>query len=287
MIRIARFVAVSFCCVILCFLSPVVAQSQNWSSPADLVRMVSQRELAALNDSSHFHYFDRRQTSEGHTATYGVVETGAGSVEWRVAVDDKPLDSGQKHAEEEWLDKLLAHPEIQHDRQQEEQREIGRRRNLLQVLPQAFLYEKEAAGHQAGIVRLHFRPNPDFHPSTREAQVLRGMEGTLWVNTAALRFVKAQGSLVHDVSFGWGILGHLDQGGKFSLEETQVASGIWRITDLHLGFDGKVLLFKSIQLRVQTHSYDYSRVADHLSLQEGINLLRQQKSSDAPEPDTR
>jgi hypothetical protein len=246
----------------------------TFSSPPDLVAAVCSNELAASTKAARFHYFERRRTGENHTATYEIIETDAGSLEWRVAVDDKPLDPYQRRAEQEWLASLLSNPDRQEDRKREEEREAERRRKLIRVLPQAFLYEREGSERQGRIVRLHFRPNPDFRPPSREAQVFRGMEGTLWVDAVALRFIRAEGRLTRSVSFGWGILGRLDEGGHFSVEESQVAPDTWRITSLALHFDGKMLLFKPIQFRVETRSYNYHKVEDHLSLQQGIELLR-------------
>jgi hypothetical protein len=249
--------------------------SSTKESAKDLVAAAAQNELPSAN-APRFHYFEHRQTDTVHTATYQIVETDAGPLESRVAVDGKPLNPSQRHSEEEWLAKLLAHPEIQQDRQQEEERETERRKKLITVLPEAFLYQQEGTEQQGRIVRLHFRPNPDFHASSREAQVFRGMEGTLWVDTVALRFVRAEGTLFQSVSFGWGILGHLNKGGNFYVEESEVAPDVWRMTNLRLHFDGSMLIFKSIQVRVQNQSYGYRKVPEHLSLEQGVQFLRAQ-----------
>ena len=88
-------------------------------------------------------------------------------------------------------------------------------------MPSAFIYEY--AGIETGqpgigkpgdeLVRLTFRPNLKYDPPTRIEQVLTGMRGYVLIDANRNRLAKIDGVLYKDVSFGWGILGHLDRGG--------------------------------------------------------------------------
>ena len=55
--------------------------------------------------------------------------------------------------------------------------------------------------------RLALKPNPNFTPPDREADVYHGMEGELWIDKDQQRIVRFDAHLVQDVNFGWGILG--------------------------------------------------------------------------------
>jgi hypothetical protein len=48
------------------------------------------------------------------------------------------------------------------------------------MLPEAFIF---TSGERRGdLVQLTFKPNPRFHPGSREEQVFHAMEGNLWVD---------------------------------------------------------------------------------------------------------
>jgi hypothetical protein len=57
------------------------------------------------------------------------------------------------------------------------------------------------------------------------------------------------GHLIHDVTFGGGLLGRLKEGSSFSLEQAQVGQDLWELTDINVHLQGNALLFKSISLQ--------------------------------------
>jgi len=60
------------------------------------------------------------------------------------------------------------------------------------------------------------------------------MEGSIWVATQARRIAKIEGHLASEVKFGDGFLGHLAQGGTFSIEQQNVGEGHWDIVRLNV-----------------------------------------------------
>jgi hypothetical protein len=76
-----------------------------------------------------------------------------------------------------------------------------------------------------------------------------------------------------DVSFGWGILGHLDKGGHFFVAQSKIGPDRWEATEMNIQFTGKALLFKTINLRQVETLSDFRRVPDNLSLAQGIDIL--------------
>jgi len=59
------------------------------------------------------------------------------------------------------------------------------------------------------------------------------------------------------VGFGWGILGHLDRGGRFLVEQGDVGDGSWDIQRMGLMFTEKLLFFKRIDIK-STESFSDS-----------------------------
>jgi hypothetical protein len=72
------------------------------------------------------------------------------------------------------------------------------------------------------------------------------MQGEVWVNTNHRRLVEISGHLIHDVKFGGGLLGHLDKGGEFRVQQAEVEPGYWELISLTVNMKGKALFFKTI-----------------------------------------
>ncbi|HEX5233753.1 MAG TPA: hypothetical protein VFW25_00340 [Silvibacterium sp.] len=116
--------------------------------------------------------------------------------------------------------------------------------SLLKLLPVAFLWTETS--RNLSTTTFHFKPDPNFQPPTREARVFAAMEGELTVDNAQQRIEEINGRLIHDVNFGWGLLGKLDAGGTFQLIRRQIGQGVWHHTETHIHIQGHALLFKSI-----------------------------------------
>lgn len=267
-----RFVVLGVICSVA-----YAAHDPQQISARELIDRAMQAQVAAQNDTSRFEYL-RKQSDKRNTRTYRIVESDAGDVQWMIAVNDQDLAPKQREKEEQWLEKLLVDPTIQKDRQKADGAENGRRQKIISVLGKAFLYDVEGTENDGRIVRLHFRPNPQFHADSREAKVCAGLEGTMWIDQVSERFTRAEGNLVRGVDFGWGVFGHLGKGGHFAIEQTEVDPGVWRITDLDIDFKGSMLIFKSLNIRVHEHSFSFQRIPDHLSLADAVEKLRHEPS---------
>ncbi len=128
---------------------------------------------------------------------------------------------------------------------------------IVRAMPDAFVYEYD--GMEPGkaglgklgseLIRLKFRPNPNYTPPSHTEQVLSGMQGNLLIDSRAYRIARIDGILFKEVGFGWGILGHLDKGGHFLVEQGDVGDGSWDVHRMSLAFTGKVLFFKKIDIK--------------------------------------
>lgn len=267
--------------VVVVFVSTCLAIDEQMGA-RELVDRAMQAQVAAQHDTSRFEYL-QNQLDKRVTRTYRIVESDAGDVEWMIAVNDRDLSPKQREKEEQWLEKLLADPTIQKDREKNDAAENSRRQKIISVLGRAFLYDLEGTENDGRIVRLHFRPNPQFHPDSREAKVCAGLEGTMWIDQLNGRFTRAEGTLRRGVDFGWGLFGHLDRGGHFAIEQTEVDAGVWRVTNLDINFKGTMLIFKSLTIRVHEHSFKFHRIPAHLSLVDAVERLRKESSQKTDE----
>ncbi len=100
----------------------------------------------------------------------------------------------------------------------------------------------------------------------------------MWVDATSERLARIEATLFRDVSFGWGILGHLDKGGHFIVEQSKVGPDRWEATGMNIQFTGRALLFKTINLRQLEKLSEFHRIPDQLTLAQGINMLNQTTS---------
>ena len=265
--------------------SASLSAQQISESPVELVRRTVQNEVAASHGDTRVMFMDRKETPHG-SETKLMVETREAMAGLVCATNDQPLTPEQRQAEEARLSGLAHNPEALKKKQRSEKEDGERIARIMKALPDAFLYEPDgtAVGNQeigkAGdqLVRLKFRPNPKYSPPSHVEQVLTGMAGYLLIDANQHRIAMIDGTLNREVGFGWGILGHLDRGGHFLVEQARVLEGDWEITHMSLSLTGKELLFKSIHIESDEVFSKFRLVPSSLSFAEGVDLLKKQEA---------
>jgi len=258
---------------------------QPSESPIELVRRTVQQEIAPGNGNARAMFLDRKETPRG-SQTKLIVETREGMAGMLIAINDKPLPPEQRQAEEARLSELARNPEALKKKQKSEKEDEERVTRIMKALPDAFLYEPDGTtvGNQTigkvgdQLVRLKFRANPRYSPPSHVEQVLTGMQGYLLIDADQHRIARIDGILSKEVSFGWGILGHLDRGGHFLVEQAEVIPGDWEVTHMSLSFTGKELLFKSLNIRSDEVFSNFRPAPSNLNFAQGVELLKKQEA---------
>jgi hypothetical protein len=171
-----------------------------------------------------------------------VIETKDGDLSRLLSINGRPLTKQEERNEDQRIQQLTKHPAEQRKLQQARNDDGDEAKRLLKILPDAMLFVY--AERNGELQKLGFRPNPNFKPSSREADVFHQMEGEIWVNTTHFRLVEITGHLTNEVKFGGGLLGHLEKGGRFQVRQAEVAPDHWEITVLHVDMRGRVLFSK-------------------------------------------
>jgi hypothetical protein len=243
------------------------------SSVNELVRRMVSNELKQ-QAADHSHWMFRLQHEEpGNTLVKQVIETSQGNLERLLERDGKPLTTAEQEQENRRLQQLI------HDRgrfakkERERKNDAEQAQALLRIIPDAMLFTEE--GRQGDVVRLRFRPDPQYRPPTRQATVFHHMTGVLSINSKQLRLVTIEGKLMDTVKFGAGLFGHLDKGGSFSARDAEIGPGIWDTTYLDVNMHGKVLFFRTIAVTEREIHSQYRRVPANLTLAQAAALLDQ------------
>ena len=260
--------------------------SQDSPSPIELVRAAAANEVAAAKDDSTKHLFRSRKQNAQGSQTRLYVETREAMAGITIAYNDKPLTPEQMQGEEARLAGIASNPEQLRRKHSQEQETADRTLRIVKALPDAFLYDYD--GDEKGtadlgkdgarLVRLKFRPNPDYHPPSHVEDVLTGMQGFVLIDSSAHRIARIDGTLYKEVGFGWGILGHLDKGGHFLVEQRDVGDGSWDVSRMSLTFTGKILFFKSIAIKSDEVFSDFRRVPADSTFSQGVEMLKAEEA---------
>jgi hypothetical protein len=255
-------------------LAPPQQQPAPVQDSASLVRRAVQNELSAVQTHTP-QRFTLHKVDDRHDTTREIIESKDGDVARLVAVGGKPLGPNAVQAEQDRLNFLKDHPELQDHRRKREQEDADRVNSLIRLLPDAFLYR------DAGMVscpagqcrRLTFTPNPKFDSPTMESNILRGMAGEMWIDPAQQRITKIDSHLIDDVDFGWGMIGRLRKGGTVVIEQSEVSKDQWAVTRLKLDLTGRALLVKSLSIRMTEEESNFSPLPSPVGFRQAIQML--------------
>ena len=259
---------------------------QDLPAPHELVGAAVANEVAAADDNSVKHMFRARKMTAQGSQTRIYVETKDAMAGMTIAYNDKPLSAEQLQGEQGRLADLVSNPELLRRKQRQEKEETEHTLRILKALPDAFLFEYDGSvmgnstlgSERTQLVRLQFRPNPAYRPPSRVEEALVGMKGVVLIDAAALRIAQIDGTLFKEVTFGWGILGHLDKGGQFFVQQEKLGDGFWNVSCMRLAFTGKILLFKSISIKSEEVFSDFRRVPADTTFAEGVRMLEQERA---------
>lgn len=258
----------------------------------DLVRKAAQNELKANQSAAAEHFMFRGvKTTPKGTTTKLYAETREGSAGLVIAYDGKPLTPDQQRDEQARLQRFINNPDELRKKRAQEREDADRTTRIMTALPDAFLFEE--AGEEVGstgigrtgdpLVKLNFRPNPNYQPPSRVEEVLTGMHGHILVDAAHYRIASIDGALFKPVSFGWGILGHLDRGGHFIVHQEDV-NNVWEISSMTVNFTGKILLFKNLNIESTEIYSDFKQIPNNLTFAQGVELLNKEEAALAEKP---
>lgn len=262
------------CCWLLLGISEGVLAQSPGISANELARRVIENEIRAEDqDDSHwiFRLQTRKPDSEGEEVDE-VIQTAKGELQYPVLINGHPPSKAEEEKARAHIEQLVNNPVVGQKNRKEKSDDYQRSRRMLKMLPEAFLYSYGA--RRGDRVQLNFKPNPHFRTHSFEEEVFHAMDGNLWVDEKQNRLAEISGHLTNGVKFLGGLLGHLDKGGSFDVQQEPVAPGYWELTVLNVHMTGKALFFKTISQQQQFYRRDFKRVPDNLSLTQAAEMLK-------------
>lgn len=267
-----------FLCVVIASVSlfPRAALAQNPQESQkqinDLVWTAIKTELAAdKNDHSVFIYRDHDVTPQKNKYSIVIQTTSHGSVSRVTKLNGNAIPIAQQQAK---VNTYINSPSLQEKKRKADQHDAQQTEQLLRMLPNAFIWKIKSEDDQD--ITLTYKPNPNFNPPTMESRVFAAMAGEMVVDRHQYRIKTFKGKLIHAVNFGWGILGHMNQGGTFDVERKELQPHVWEIVATHVHINGHILFFKTISQNEDEVDTDFQPAPENQSLEDAAKTLMQQ-----------
>ena len=194
--------------------------------------------------------------------TYRVVPTGSGTYKILLKDGEKPADPLEYHRQlQQWSEALELALKTNDSRtrsaNEKYQKRMRERAEIVDATNEGFvrkwLGSEVVNGYVCDVVQMD--PNPQFHPHSTLQELVTHVSVKLWVDHDSDQIVRGEARVLRDISFGAGVFGKLYRGGVFSLEQAEVAPGIWEPTRKQYDFTARKFLFsfEEHQLIEATH----------------------------------
>jgi hypothetical protein len=242
--------------------SPVGAQT-------DAQRVIErsvQRNTADWNAFPRYECLERDREPNGGSKTFDDLMVAGSPYQRVVAVNDKPLSSSDQEAQQRKLEETIKQrrnesPEQRAQRIAKYQKSRERDHLFLEQLSKAFNFklvgQRKLGDYEVYVLRSV--PRPDYQPPNREAEVLKGMRGTLWIDKKTYQWVKVEASVIRPVRIE-GFVAEVEPGTQFELDKMPIGDDIWLPRHYVMKARAKVFLLFNHQAAEDDTYSDYHEI---------------------------
>jgi len=240
-----------------------------------------------------FERIERRQSREhssdttlSEDKTFRVIPTGTGY--WRVLIEDRgrPIPVADYREQMANVQRALemTNDPANFDMRRARERFNARLKNragLISAMRDAFFFNWLGRETRDGrtLLKLRLEPNPNYKPASRETELFLHASATVWADEATAHVVRMEAELTSDFAVGGGLLGKVYRGSRMTLEQTEVAPGVWMPAVYQYDFSGRKFFF-GFEIHERTEANRYERVGPP---SEALALVRRELSA-SPTP---
>jgi hypothetical protein len=247
----------------------LIATAMHAQDAKQIVQQAVNTQLAAdRDDNSHWRYV---RTDDGKDKVV-VVETESGAISRHIEEHGRPASAAVLAEDDRNIQKFIHDPAAQAKQRQNGAHDDKSAVELLNLMPQAFIWKVENQTPET--ITLSYHPNPDFNPPDMEARVMGAMSGTMVVTTQGHRIKTFKGRLESDVTIGFGFLARIKTGSTFDIERRELTPGVWQIAETHVHISGHALFFKTIGEQEDEVKTDFTPVPPGTTLEQAVGLLK-------------
>ena len=152
-------------------------------------------------------------------------------------------------------------PQMRAKRQQEDAKDLREQRELID---DAFaIFEVKLTGREMldgqRVIAATLTPRQNVQTKSDEGKWMKRFKGRAWVSDADYQVAKIEMEALDDISIGWGLVGRVHQGSKFTFTRTKVNDEVWLPVEMKFEASGRTLLFRKFQIFTVTSYSDYKK----------------------------
>jgi len=116
---------------------------------------------------------------------------------------------------------------------------------LLRIIPDAFVFEDRGKEGESEKIRVSFQIlGSSPRPTSNGCCML--LDGIVFIDLHEKRIARLSGSLGTRVKFGYGLIGHVEQGGTTEITRVNLSPGVWKTSAEKIDIDGRLAMLKTI-----------------------------------------
>lgn len=182
--------------------------------------------------------------------TIRFVPNGAGTTKLLLSENGKPVDRAESRRQLQNLVQVLQWMSNPDDPRMKTasakyQKRVHDSAELVDNVADAFTItwqgEESRNGRDCDIIQAS--PSPNFHPHSVRQDLLTHVSAKVWLDHSTDQVVHIDAQVLSDIPFGGGVLYKLYRGGTFTLDQAEVAPGIWLPTHEQYDFSGRKFFF--------------------------------------------
>jgi hypothetical protein len=233
----------------------------------EIVQRSVQNTNADWAAAPQFHYIERDVITKGGKRTeqtYRVFLIEGSPYHQLIAIDGQELSSSQAADQQRRLRQEINRRQKETPAQRTKR--IAAYRNqrrqdheLMQQMAKAFRFQLTGQDMVNGrrCYVLQATPLAGYVPTSRDTKVLKGMRGTMWIDTEQYQWVKVHAEVFRPVAFGL-FIAHVEPGTEFTLEHEPIEGNIWLPSHFTTRVRANVLFFSRRSTEDDTFT-DYRR----------------------------
>ena len=246
--------------LIAAFCSAPGARAQDQPlSPAD-VQALAQRAIAnqhgddlALDQFERIEHTQVRKPGANPVVTQEtlnrVLPTGTGTMRLPLAAPGKPANPVTYHDGLVYLANVLSmvsQPDaVEQQTLARYRKRQQQRADMVTTIGGAYRFSWIGRETRDGrtAIKLQMDPIPGFHSANPIAQAFTHVRAIVWIDESTSQMMHLEAEVTSDVYFGAGIIAKLYRGGRFVMDQSEVAPGVWEPVRYQYDLDGRKFLF--------------------------------------------
>lgn len=278
--KFSRAAWVAFVCLALLASRPYAQQAAPTDSKEFLKKVRANLQLD--NDlQTQYTYLERRadvrvsklgKVTIGPKRTFEVYPSGKPGKTYKrlVEVDGQRLSEAElQRRDEEHRQAVLAQYEKEQnesaaDKEKRLKKEADEQREQREIVDDGFaVYDIALVGQEAQdgcqMTVAQLTPRPNVQTRTEYGGYFKKFKGRAWVCQDDYQVARIEMEAIDDINIGWGLLGRVHEGSKFTFTRKKVNGEIWLPAEARFEASGRTLMFRKFQLFTVTSYSDYKK----------------------------